>query len=70
MENKIDKDDIYERMTLLLQVLQQTMITTNIAIGFDIEAKKLVLFDVETKITSRVDLEDLNKIFIEGIENE
>lgn len=63
-ETKINKEEIQERMTLLLQVLQQTMLTTNIAIGFDLEKKKLVLVDVETNATSRVDLEELNGIFV------
>lgn len=63
---KDNKSEVKERMTLLLQVMQQTMLTTNIAIGFDLENKKLVLKDVESGLISRVNLEELNKIFVEG----
>lgn len=63
-KTKINKEEIQERMTLLLQVMQQTMLTTNIAIGFDLDKKKLALVDVETKATSRVDLGELNGIFV------
>ena len=70
MEKKIDKKLIEQKMTLLLQVLQQTMLTTKIAIGFDMDQKKLVLNDVETGLITRVDLEELNKIFVEDSKNE
>lgn len=63
---EVKKGEVQQRMTLLLQVLQQTMLTTNIAIGFDLENKKLVLKCVETGLISRVDLEELNKIFVGG----
>ena len=65
MKIEVKKGEIQERMTLLLQVMQQTMLTTNIAIGFDLENKKLVLKDVESGLISRVDLEELNGIFVE-----
>lgn len=63
---EVNKKDIMEKMTLLLQVMQQTMLTTGVAIGFDLENKKLVLKDVETGLISRVNLEDLNRIFVKG----
>lgn len=63
---KDNKSEVKERMTLLLQVMQQTMLTTNIAIGFDLKNTKLVLKDVESGLISRVDLEELNKIFAGG----
>lgn len=63
---EVKKGKVQGRMTLLLQVLQQTMLTTNIAIGFDLKNTKLVLKDVESGLISRVDLEELNKIFVGG----
>lgn len=70
MSKEVKKSEVKERMTLLLQVLQQTMLTTNIAIGFDLEKKKLVLKDVESGLISRVDLEELNAIFVKGDNHE
>lgn len=63
---EVKKSEVRERMTLLLQVMQQTMLTTNIAIGFDLQNTKLVLKDVESGLISRVELEELNKIFVGG----
>lgn len=68
MKIEVKKGEVQERMTLLLQVMQQTMLTTNIAIGFDLKNTKLVLKDVESGLISRVDLEELNKIFAEAKE--
>ena len=49
-----------ENMNLFLMVLQQTMKTTGIALGWDLENKKLVLQDVSTQLITRIELTDLN----------
>ena len=51
-------------MNLFLSVLQVTMKTTGIALGWDLKNKKLVLQDVKTGLISRVNLEELNKNLI------
>ncbi len=60
----MSKEEARDNMNLLLTVLQQTMKTTGVALGWDLKNKKLVLQDVKTKLVSRVDLEELNKTLI------
>lgn len=60
--NKIDIKAINERMTLLVHMLQTTMETTGIAVGFDLKEEKLVLKDIYSSAISRVDLGELNSI--------
>lgn len=50
-----------ENMDLLLMMMQQTMKTIGVAIGWNEKDKKLVLLDVKTRLTANVDLEELNK---------
>ena len=57
----MDKEQARENINLFLTVLQQTMKTTGVAIGWDLENKKLVLQDVKTELITRVDLTELNK---------
>lgn len=57
----MDKEQASENINLFLAVLQQTMKTTGVAMGWDLENKKLVLQDVKTKLIARVDLTELNK---------
>lgn len=60
----MSKEEARDNMNLFLTVLQQTMKTTGIAMGWDIQNQKLVLQDVRTGLISRVDLEELNKNLI------
>ncbi|KOC33880.1 hypothetical protein [Clostridium botulinum] len=60
----MSKQEARDNMNLLLNVLQTTMKSTGIAIGWDLKNKKLVLQDVKTGLISRVNLEELNKILI------
>lgn len=57
----MDKEQARENINLFLTVLQQTIKTTGVAIGWDLENKKLVLQDVKTELIARVDLTELNK---------
>ncbi|NFF59787.1 hypothetical protein FDB08_02485 [Clostridium botulinum] len=60
----MSKEEARDNMNLFLSVLQMTMKTTGIALGWDLKNKKLVLQDVKTGLISRVNLEELNKILI------
>lgn len=60
------KEVTEERFNLFLDILQTTMKSTGVAIGFDLESKKLILFDIETELSAKVDLEKLNKC-LEGV---
>lgn len=60
----MDKKEARDNMNLFLTVLQKTMKTTGIALGWDLKNKKLVLQDVKTGLISRVNLEELNKNLI------
>lgn len=60
----MSKEEARDNMNLFLTVLQQTMKTTGVAMGWDIQNQKLVLQDVRTGLISRVDLEELNKNLI------
>lgn len=59
------KEQVTDRINLLLDVLQRTMKTTNVMIGFDLKEKKLILMEKETKCFVRVDLGDLNNLLEE-----
>lgn len=50
-----------EKFEFFTFILQQQMKNMNVAIGFDMENKKLVLLDAGTKNISRIDLDELNK---------
>lgn len=60
----MSNEEARDNMNLFLTVLQQTMKTTGIAIGWDIRNQKLVLQDVKTGLISRINLEELNQILI------
>ncbi|KEH90590.1 hypothetical protein [Clostridium botulinum] len=60
----MSKEEARDNMNLFLSVLQVTMKTTGIALGWDLKNKKLVLQDVKTGLISRVNLEELNKNLI------
>lgn len=60
----MNKEQAKENIESVLMVLQQAMKTSGVAIGFDLVNKKLVLQDVKTELISRVDLTELNKIFM------
>ncbi|CAI3209851.1 hypothetical protein [Clostridium neonatale] len=58
--NKNDKLEAKERINFFLNVLQKTMKTCDMKLGFDLKEKKLVIQDVQTKLFSRIGLEELN----------
>lgn len=58
--NKNDKLGAKERINFFLNVLQKTMKTCDMKLGFDLKEKKLVIQDVQTKLFSRIGLEELN----------
>ncbi|KEI16861.1 hypothetical protein Z959_08500 [Clostridium novyi B str. ATCC 27606] len=60
----MSKEEARDNMNLFLSVLQVTMKTTGIALGWDLKNKKLVLQDVKTGLISRINLEELNKNLI------
>lgn len=60
----MDKEQAIDNINLVLMVLQQTMKTAGVAIGFDLKNKKLVLQDIKTQLISRVDLDELNSVLI------
>ena len=60
------REETQERFNLLLEVLQTAMKSTGVAIGFDLESKKLILFDIETGLSAKIDLEKLNEC-LEGV---
>lgn len=58
--NKNDKLEAKERINFFLNVLQKTMKTCDMKLGFDLKEKKLVIQDVQTELFSRIGLEELN----------
>lgn len=58
--NKNDSLEAEERINFFLNILQKTMKTCDMKIGFDLKEKKLVIQDVQTELFSRIELENLN----------
>lgn len=58
--NKNDKLEAKERINFFLNILQNTMKTCDMKLGFDLKEKKLVIQDVQTELFSRIGLEELN----------
>lgn len=56
------KEEVKNKMNLLLNILENAMKTTGIEIGWDLESQKLVLRDIETDFITRIALQDLNKV--------
>lgn len=58
-----NKNEVKDRFQLFLTMLEMTMRNTGVLMGWDKKQDKLVLMDVDTKMTTRIDLEELNKIY-------
>ena len=55
-----DKLEAKERIEFFVNMLQKTMKTCEMKIGFDLKENKLVIQDVKTELFSRVEIEKLN----------
>ncbi|WP_315080792.1 hypothetical protein [uncultured Clostridium sp.] len=55
-----DKLEAKERINFFLNMLQRTMKTCEMKIGFDLKENKLIIQDVQTELFSRVELGELN----------
>lgn len=55
-----DKLEATERINFFANMLQMTMKTCEMKIGFDLKEKKLIIQDVQTELFSRIELEKLN----------
>ena len=60
------RDEAKDNINLLLTMMQTTMKTAGVAIGYDLKNNKLVFKDIKTGLISRIDLEELNRaVFID-----
>ena len=59
MDNN-NKLEATERINFFANMLQKTMKTCEMKIGFDLKEKKLIIQDVQTELFSRIELEKLN----------
>lgn len=57
------KQETKDKFELFLTMIEMTMRNTGVIMGWDKKQDKLVLMDVETKLTTRIDLEELNKFY-------
>lgn len=57
-----EEQQAIDNMKLFVNVLEKTMKTFNIVLGWDIKNKQLVLKDMKTGTMGRVELGELNKV--------
>lgn len=55
-----DKLEAKERIDFFVNILQKTMKSCDMKLGWDLTQKKLVIQDVQTELISRIELEKLN----------
>ena len=60
------RDEAKDNINLLLTMMQTTMKTAGVSIGYELKNNKLVFKDIKTGLISRIDLEELNRaVFID-----
>lgn len=64
--NKKD-EAIYNRIHFCVELIMNSLVASEVEIGFDLETRKLVLKDIFSNNISRIDLEKLNKVVLETI---
>lgn len=60
MKNDKQELEAKERMQFFINILQKTMKSCDMKVGFDLKQKKLVIQDVESQLVCRIDLIELN----------